>query len=173
MTNQATNTFHAQPYDITATGFFFESAEEYAAKAATLCNRHGDPVEEFEIQLIDGEAIDCALFAALGIHQGNIRLFIEKAAAWDEWQKIAVIIAAGEIGKCFALADDDPDDLEIDIYRGCSMRGLAEEFVEEGLFGSSGDTLFISGVPGLGVPGTHYLSREFRGHIIYLGILQR
>ncbi len=50
---------HAQPYDLAATGFYFETYEEYADKSAKLRNDYGDRVEEFEIQFIDGEAIDC------------------------------------------------------------------------------------------------------------------
>ncbi len=42
-------TFFAQPYDITATGFYFESAEEFAIKAAALRNETKQPVEEFEL----------------------------------------------------------------------------------------------------------------------------
>ena len=41
---------HAQPYDLAATGFNFETAEEYGTKAAALQNDYGEPVEEFEIQ---------------------------------------------------------------------------------------------------------------------------
>jgi len=41
-------TLYAQPYDITATGFYFEGAEDYAAKAAKALNSSGELVEEFE-----------------------------------------------------------------------------------------------------------------------------
>jgi len=41
---------HAQPYDISANGFFFTSAEEYTQKANNCRNDFGGPVEEFEIQ---------------------------------------------------------------------------------------------------------------------------
>ena len=58
---------HAQPYDITATGFYFEDYDDYSAKAAKLRNDYGDPVEEFEIQFIDGDRIDCDLAQAIGI----------------------------------------------------------------------------------------------------------
>lgn len=46
---------HAQPYDITANGFYFESLEDYADKAKSNRNDYGDPVEEYEIQFIDGD----------------------------------------------------------------------------------------------------------------------
>ncbi|MEP4197921.1 MAG: hypothetical protein ABJL99_20030 [Aliishimia sp.] len=62
-----TTTLFAQPYDISANGFYFTSAEVYAAKVRTLKNDYGDPVEEFEIQFIDGETIDCELARAIGL----------------------------------------------------------------------------------------------------------
>jgi hypothetical protein len=62
---------YAQPYDISAHGFYFETAAEYNEKASKLRNSYGWPVEEFELQFIDGESIDAKLFEALGVHQGN------------------------------------------------------------------------------------------------------
>ena len=43
----------AQPYDISAAGFFFGNLEEYETKSEMLRNAYGEPVEEFEIQFID------------------------------------------------------------------------------------------------------------------------
>lgn len=131
---------HAQPYDISANGFYFRDAEEYSRKATDLRNSYGDPVEEFEIQFIDGEAIDCELAKAIGINQANFPQFLICAEEWDENEKIAVIIAVDECGYAF---DDNtaPSDFEVDIYRVDSMRDLAEQFVDEGLFGDIPDHL--------------------------------
>jgi len=65
-------TLHARAYDISATGFYFETAQHYNEKAAALKNDYGDPVEEFEIQFIDGENIDCELAKAWGLNQINL-----------------------------------------------------------------------------------------------------
>ena len=70
-------TLHAQPYDISATGFYFSDATEFMGKASAATNRHGQPVEEFEIQFIDGESLDAALFNAVAVHQGTIAAFYE------------------------------------------------------------------------------------------------
>ncbi|WP_282060601.1 antirestriction protein ArdA [Roseobacter litoralis] len=126
---------YAQPYQIGADGFYFEDAEAYAAKAEAARNHWGEPVEEFEIQFIDGEAIDAALFEAVGVHQGDIAAFFDAAQDWDDHQKRVVIIAAGECGYTFNLAIDTPDDLEVDIYDMDSLTALAAHFVDEGLFG--------------------------------------
>jgi hypothetical protein len=125
----------AQPYDISAIGFFFHSLEEYQAKSSNLHNSYGWPVEEFEIQFIEGDDIDCDLFKALGVHQGNFDVFLTACDEWDENQKIKVIIAVGECGYRFDPREDDPNDLDVDLYEMESLRDLAYQFVDEGLFG--------------------------------------
>lgn len=133
---------HAQPYDLDATGFYFESAEGYAAKASQLRNRYGQPVEEFEIQFIKpapakagGETIDAELFEALVISQANLASFFEAVADWSDDQKVKIIIAVGEIGCRFKLGQNEPDQIDIDLYEIDSLRDLATQFVEDGLFG--------------------------------------
>ena len=88
----------AQPYDISATGFYFDTSEEY------------------EIQFIDGEEIDCALFKALGVHQGNFGQYLDACDEWSEDDKRKVIIAVGEAGYRFDLGNDNPDSLDVDLY---------------------------------------------------------
>lgn len=80
-----TTTLYAQPYDITATGFYFSTTEEFEAKASKLHNDFGDLVEEFEIQFIDGEMIDCDLAKAIDLNQGNFRDYLTCAEAWEGW----------------------------------------------------------------------------------------
>jgi len=105
---------HAQPYDLSATGFYFETAEEYKAKAKALRNEYGDPVEEFEIQFIDGESTDCDLAKAIGLNQANFARYFEIVDEWEEWEKRLVILAVGECGYQFN-DDTSPTDFDIDI----------------------------------------------------------
>ena len=128
-------TLFAQPYDISANGFYFETAEEYNEKASKLLNSYGQPVEEFELQFIDGESIEADLFKALGIHQGNFLAYLEAVDEWSEDDKIKVITAVGEAGYKFDLGEDTPDQFDVDLYELDSLKELAEQFVEEGLFG--------------------------------------
>lgn len=125
----------ARAYDISAYGFYFKTAEEYEHHRENLKNDYGDPVEEFEIQFIDGEAIDCELFHALNVHQGNFSAYFEAVQNWDKDAKIRVIIAAGHAGYSFDLTKDSPERFDIDLYELDSLKDLAEQFVEEGLFG--------------------------------------
>lgn len=133
--------FYAQPYDISASGFYFETEKEFRAKSAALRNDYDDPVEEFEIQFIDGELIDAELCNAIGINQANIFTVIEKLDEWDDDDKRVIIIAVGEGGYSFDLKTTDPSDFDIEIYELDSMRELAEQFVDEGLFGEIPDRL--------------------------------
>ncbi|MEO0959792.1 MAG: antirestriction protein ArdA [Pseudomonadota bacterium] len=130
-----TTVLYAQPYDISATGFYFRTAEEYAAKAATARNDYGQPVEEFEIQFIDGDAIDAALAVALGIYIPKLTAFFEKVETWDDHEKLALIVAVAECGYDFDWDDGEPEDFDVDLYEGMSLRDLAEQFVADGVFG--------------------------------------
>ena len=125
----------AQPYDITACGFYFESFEEYQHKAAKAVNRYGEPVEEFEIEFIDGEDLDCALAKAWQLSQANISSYFQAVEDWDETEKIKAIIALDELGYDRADVMGDPDRLDIQISHIKTMRCLAIEVVDEGLLG--------------------------------------
>lgn len=128
-------TFYAQPYDIDACGFYFEDAETYRSKINSVVSRYGDPVEEFEIQFIDGETIDCELCKALCPHQGSVVAIMEAMEKWEDHQKTAVVIAVGECSYSFDVEQDAPESLDVTIYHVGSLKELAEQFVDEGLFG--------------------------------------
>lgn len=127
--------FYAQPYDICAEGFYFRDHAEYDRQAKNLKNEHGQPVEEFEIQFIDGEQIDCELAKAWGLSQVNFARFIDAANEWDDDQKTRIIIAVGECGYSLEQVAGDPDGVDIEIYEIGSLKELAEQFVDDGLFG--------------------------------------
>lgn len=136
-----TTTLYAQPYDISAVGFYFETAEQYDALAAKAVNDYGQRVEEFEIQFIDGEDIDAEVAKAWGLNQASFPAYLEAVDDWDEDRKQRYIIAVGECGYVHDQVADDHDGGDIDIYRVESLRELAELFVDEGLYGDIPDTL--------------------------------
>lgn len=135
-----TVTLHAQPYDISATGFYFEDEDTYDKEVKQVRNDFGGPVEEFEIQFIDGEDINCELAKAMGLSQGNFRQFFQWAEDWDKEEKIRFIIAVGECGYHFDETTD-PDYFDIDVYFEDSLRDLAIDFVDQGLLGDIPDNL--------------------------------
>ena len=133
-------TFYAQPYDISATGFYFETMADYTEKSGKLRNDHGQPVEEYELQFIDGELIDVELCAAIGINQANIGDVIEGIDNWSDDDKRQIILAVCD-GYSFDPKTDDPAGFDVTIYELDSMRELAEQFIEEGLFGEIPENL--------------------------------
>ncbi|MFA7275543.1 MAG: antirestriction protein ArdA [Pseudobdellovibrionaceae bacterium] len=126
---------YAQPYDISAHGFYFRSLDEFTDKSSGLLNQYGYPVEEFEIQFIGGDDLDCELFGALQIQQSTIDDYFNACDYFSDDQKIRVILATGECGYSFDYSSDDPDGYDIDIYELDSLHELAEQFIEEGFFG--------------------------------------
>jgi antirestriction protein len=126
---------HALPYDVSAGGFYFENIEDYRSLAAKAVNADSYPVEEFEIQFIDGDPIDAELAKAFKLNQSNISVYLEAVAEWSEDKKIRFIISAGEFGLSFDPSSGSVNDIDLDIYEIGSLRELAEQFVEEGGFG--------------------------------------
>lgn len=135
-----TTTLYAQPYDISATGFYFDIVEQYRAKAAKAVNDYGQKVEEFEIQLIDGDELDAALAKAWELNQVNFAKFLTVVEEWEDHSKIRCIIAM-ENGFDFDVETDDIDSLEVEIFGAESIRELAEQFVDDGLFGEIPESL--------------------------------
>ena len=126
---------YAQPYNSADSGFYFKSEEEFDNQLSTLRHAYGDAFQEFEIQFIDGEPIDCAFANAFELNQCNFAKFFELVDEWDDQQKTRFIIANGECGYNLNPETDNIDELDIDIYDVQSLKELAEQFVDDGLFG--------------------------------------
>lgn len=131
----------AQPYDISAKGFYFRDMEEFDDKVANLVNDYGAPVEEFEIQFIDGETINYELANAIDLSQGNFVQFFTLVNDLEEWKKIHLMIAVRECGYDAKTAIDNINALDITIYEESSYADLARQFVGEGLYGEIPETL--------------------------------
>ena len=136
-------TLHAQPYDISATGFYFTDLESYDAAYAANVNDYGQPVEEYEIQLIEADATDCAIAEAMQLNQANLAQFFDYIdQAPSEHDVIAFCIALGD--NIATLRKDTAIDEFTDnmiIYRADSMKELAEQFIDEGMLGDIPDHL--------------------------------
>lgn len=132
---------YAQPYNISAEGFYFTSVQEYEQRSKGVTDDFGLPVEEFEIQFIDGEAIDADLAKAWGVNQANLRHFLRAVEEWCEDGKTRFIVAVGECGYRFDPESVDPADFDVDLYPDFSLKDLAIQFVDDGLFGQVGKFL--------------------------------
>ena len=131
-----TLTLYAQPYDFDASGFYFDSFEDYQAKYNSNFNVYGQHVEEYEIQFIDGSAIDCDLFKAVK-GEYNLKAFFMVANTWEDCDKIPLIIAYEENITSEPFNEEVTSDMfqDIDIYYDMSFEDLAWEFIKNGLFG--------------------------------------
>ena len=67
--------YYAQPYDISASGFFFKTYDEYLSKSKNHKNDYGQEVEEYELTMTDGE--NHTLFELLSISQATIENWFE------------------------------------------------------------------------------------------------
>lgn len=122
-----TNQYHATPYDISATGFYFSTYEEYTAKAATHTNAYGDPVEEYEIQFIDGD--NYKLFEALGINQANLGIWFSDFESIDTDNATKAIYAAEHLG--YSSIKEIISTLEdIYLFEGSALE-YATQFIED------------------------------------------
>ena len=87
----------ATPYDIEAGFFYFADAAEFADKQAKHTNSFGQPVEEYELQFIDGDQADAQLFGACGINQANLRLW-DDIESLDDYLKPSLFYACDVMG---------------------------------------------------------------------------
>jgi hypothetical protein len=119
-------TLHAQPYSVDAVGFYFTSAEEYETKQKALRDSFGAPVEEFEIQYIDGE--DGQLFDACKINQTNLGTWFDDIETMDDYRKPALFFLMDDLGYNLGEALSSVDD--VCLYE-CPLLDAATELFDE------------------------------------------
>lgn len=113
-------TLHATPYNLDATGFYFESFEEYQEQA------NNSQVEEFEIQFIDGD--DAALFEACGIDQTNLNIWFDEIEPLSDSDKINLYYLVGCAGYTLSQGLDKLEDPRI---TEASLKDAATELFDE------------------------------------------
>lgn len=128
-------TFYAQPYNTAVEGFYFQTADQFKTHSNGLVDSFGQPVEEFEIQFMEGGQLSLELFEAWKPGQAEIGQYIAFCDNCEEDAFLMAIIAIRDGGYRAADVIDDPEGLPITLYRTASLKELAEEFLEDGLFG--------------------------------------
>lgn len=118
-------TLHATPYNIDATGFYFESSDEYTEKSSSHTDRFGNLVEEFEIQFIDGD--DAQLFNVCDINQTNLDRWFDEIECLDEHEKTRLfyLLNAGHSLDSALEKIDEPCISE------CGLKDAATELFDE------------------------------------------
>jgi len=125
----------ASPYNLMAACVYFSSYEEYLEKTKDHTDCCGYPVEEFKTYPVDASQLDAALFGALNIDQDTLEAFFTLAEEWSGHDKIKAIVKYGRCGYAWDGGTDSRDVEDVDIYYRDSMSELAEQFVEDGIFG--------------------------------------
>jgi len=120
------NNYHATSYDQSALGFYFDDYKTYQTEAAKHRNEYGDPVEEFEIQFIDGD--NYQLFNALGINQSNLETWFNDYENLDGDDLIRAIYMAEYLTMDMSEILDRLD--EVGLFEG-SAKGYTEEYIED------------------------------------------
>lgn len=116
-----TNTYHAQPYDISKNGFYFTDMASYEAKV------EASGAEEFELQYIDGN--DAQLFKACDINQSNLEEWFDDVETLDNHEKVALFYLMDN-NTCSDLSDTLSKLEDVSISE-CYLREAAEELFDE------------------------------------------
>ena len=114
--------YHATPYDLSATGFYFKTFDEYTSQAAKHRNAYGDEVEEYEIQYIDGDNQE--LFKALSVNQVNLEQWFDDFEDLDGEDLIKAIYLASDLNY-------DIDDILSSLDDVYLFEGTAEEYADD------------------------------------------
>lgn len=123
----AESVYFAQPYSLDAHGFYFLTIEEYREKAAANRDRYGNPVEEYELQYIDGEHY--RLFESLGVSQASLGRWFELLDELDDDDdRYLIACHLAENGERVEDLSSRWDDYSV--YRG-SAADYAREIVED------------------------------------------
>lgn len=127
---------HAQPYNRDAAGFYYETYAEYLEKSQGHTDMHGNIVEEYEIQFIEGSAAACEFCNAASINQGNQEKVFEYLETYEdnEHGMILAILQMIHYSDSFEW-DTAPENYDIQVYYENSMKDLAYEFVDSGMYG--------------------------------------
>lgn len=132
--------YFAQPYDLAADGFYFDSLDEYAEKAAANTNFFGQPVEEYEIQFIDGDYPE--LFRELSIDQGSLHTWFEHFESLSETDALKCLYLAADLGMD-ASQVLDADLSEVNLFQGSAIDYVYFYIEETGMLDQMPETLKV------------------------------
>jgi hypothetical protein len=120
MTNE---TYYANPYSISHTGFYFTDLTTYHAGMATL-RKQG--AEEVELDYIDGD--HCELFNAASVNQANIGEWFSLLDNVEDHLLPALYYLLDNIGETMSEALEHLDDVMV--FEGTPL-DYAHEYIED------------------------------------------
>jgi len=117
----------ANPYDTSVQGFYFSSYKEYETRSSQLINDCGYPVEEFEIEFIDGDL--CQLFSACDITQCTLQKWFDEIEDLPEAEQTELFYRCDNLNQ---NTQEALDNLNSDGFiQQCSLSDYAYESVNE------------------------------------------
>ncbi|RAS19547.1 antirestriction protein ArdA [Paraburkholderia bryophila] len=122
------NAYFACPCNLDAVGFYFHSLEEYSQRTEACTDSLGGRVEEFEIQFIDGGAVDAELFGALDVSQASLSLWFDCVEVLSAEAKAAAFYL---VSQCGQTVQDLLGNLEEVVLREGDMIDAAAELFDE------------------------------------------
>ncbi len=117
---------YANPYAYDAHGFYFRSADEYEK----AFDKHL-PVEEYELEFIDGSSEDVDLFKALEVDALNLEQFFDISEDMDDHQKAALYYMLAHRGKgpCETVDDLIEASEDVNVHPG-DVGDWANSYIE-------------------------------------------
>jgi hypothetical protein len=114
---------YANPYDTSARGFYFDSMEDYEAKYEKNL-----PVEEYEIDFIDGTKEQAAIFNAAKINQANLAEWFEVMDSIEDFRLPALFFLMTYHGEDFSEAVSKAEELS---FSEGDAKAYAEQLVDD------------------------------------------
>lgn len=118
---------YANPYDTSARGFYFSSAAEFEKQYKAHL-----PVEEYEIEFIDGSSEDAKLFDALRVSQAfDLERYFDEIVALNDHDKAALYYylkyydSSADLDDALRAVDD-----EVRVFEG-DVKAYAENYVDD------------------------------------------
>lgn len=119
----------ANPYDISAQGFYFSSPEDFESQYEGHL-----PTEEYEIDFIDGTAAELALFNAMKVTQAALDEYFELISELDDDDMAQVSVCyLLENGIATDAADAVKRSSDLTIFEG-TLKDYAWEYLEDCVF---------------------------------------
>jgi len=121
---------YANPYNTSVNGFYFNSYEEYKAKSSTHVDPFGLPVEEYEIDYVDGDLHE--LFEVCNIDQLTLPLWFNEIATIDTSDQVELFYRCDNLGQdpqeaLYELNSDGS------IYTGSSLNYVYDYVEDSGM----------------------------------------
>lgn len=86
--------FYANPYNGDVNGFYFETYDEFEEGVKELEKEYGFPVEEFTIEVVDGNREEIELVQMIGVDQSNLGSVLDVIENVDEndWPRLFFLL---------------------------------------------------------------------------------